>query len=76
MEILKYIGYLVLSSFGLAVSIVVLWFTIGLCVCFYKIFLKKEKYKYDKNNCSHDDLRYTDSHPDKPFTCHDCGKLI
>ncbi len=36
---------------------------------------KEELLKF-QNGCSHVNYSYSGSHPDKPFTCKDCGKLI
>lgn len=44
-EVLKFIGWAVLTAFGSAVFIVIMWFVIGLIVCFYKIHFKKNPVK-------------------------------
>lgn len=41
-DVLKLIGHLVLSCFGLAVIFVIGWFVIGMCICFYKIHINKK----------------------------------
>ncbi|WP_281225395.1 hypothetical protein [Flavobacterium aquiphilum] len=49
----------------------------GLSVCFWKIHIKKKqllKEFYDE--CQHDNLVYTDVHPEKHFKCTDCGELF
>ncbi len=36
----------------------------------------KQEFLRSQNEYPHENYAYTDSHPDKPFTCKDCGKLI
>ncbi|WP_369616945.1 hypothetical protein [Flavobacterium sp. CFS9] len=44
-EIIKAFGWLILGCFGFAVIFVILWFAVGMSVCFYKIYIKKQKPK-------------------------------
>ncbi len=30
----------------------------------------------DKQNCTHERYRYTESHPEKVWTCNDCGEIF
>lgn len=36
----------------------------------------KEVEKWEQENCSHENSIYTESHPDKVWTCSDCGKSV
>ena len=74
MEIIKAFGWLILGCFGFAVLFVLSWFVIGMSICFYKIYFKN-KVKTKPENCQHASSCYTDQHPDKPWTCHECGEL-
>lgn len=43
-----------------------------------RIFLLKQYHQKinRQKKCDHEYKRYTDSHPDYPFTCMNCGKLL
>lgn len=73
-EVLQVIGCIVLSALGLAVVVVLVIFIVAALWLFYEIFIRQPD--IDQSLCNHENVRYTDSHPDKPFTCMDCKKLL
>lgn len=74
------LDFLIVAGMIVSGVAVVMAFVIAVLYC--KAWLKdfeeadKRKHWKDQLSCLHEDLRYTESHPEKVWTCNDCGKLI
>lgn len=45
MELIKSFGWLILIAFGFVLAFVVSWFSVGMMICFYKIYFKQTPVK-------------------------------
>lgn len=59
-------------SIVIGMIVCVLWFIGAMVVNFWKIYIKKKPIK----NCQHPNTVYTENHPDKVWTCCDCGESV
>jgi len=57
----------------LGLTITVFWFCYAMLVNFYKIYIKKPEVN---KTCHHASAHYTENHPDKVWTCNDCGESV
>lgn len=48
MELLTNIGIAILCALASAVFLVIMWFVVGMLICFYKIYIKKQKPKSEE----------------------------
>lgn len=68
--------------FGWVILGVAAVMAIGFLVLFTKAIIElaiadeEVKKLNEQENCIHDNLQYTESHPEKVWTCNDCGKII
>lgn len=78
MEIIKMIYWILIVGIGCGLIVIAFLFLMAVIITFFKVFfksVKRKSYKVDPSYCSHENSRYTESHPDLVWTCNDCGKL-
>lgn len=60
---------------AVAVSVGVFVSVFYFCVVCAKNYIKRLEQE-KRANCSHKNYRYTESHPEKVWTCNECGEIF
>ncbi|MNF97572.1 hypothetical protein D3C84_804060 [compost metagenome] len=71
----EFLFTVVLIGVSVCVIGMVLWFVIGMGIAFWKVYVRGPEGGIVPKKCKHASSSYTDSHPDKPWTCNDCKNI-
>ena len=73
MEIIRYLFLILCIGLILGFIITVAWFCYAMALNFWKIYGRKP---IENKTCCHSSAHYTENHPDKVWTCNDCGESV